>query len=399
MRILYLTAEQWPTFRVDITVLFGKYLPRFGIYADLVTEASLLEPQTIWPAGKALVCQVPPSRAGQYMVKFIHQTKVLFSADYAQYDAVQIRDLTVIALIALLICKIKKKPFFYWLSYPQSEGQVQRAKARGVGAGMKYWFPLLQGSLGKFLLYKIILPNADHIFVQSDNMRAALAQQHIPFEKMTPVPMGVDLEAIDVMPEPLTNHLLLNKRVLVYLGTLDRTRQIDVLFDALKRIKMVIPNVLLVLAGDTEDGTYRTWLKQQAVTHSVADDVFWTGWLPTDQAWRYLVSAELGLSPFPRGLLLDMASPTKAVEYMALGLPVIANDNPDQAKVITESGGGLCVALTSEAIAEAAITLLNDSKLCKKMAESGKSYINQHRGYLQIGQLVSAQYQRTLNQC
>ena len=393
---MYLTAEQWPTFRADITVLFGKYLPRFGIHCDLVTEASLSEPQANWPAGRAILCQVPAFRAGQYISKFTHQTRVLLTADYTQYDAVQVRDMTFIALVALLMCALKKKPFFYWLSYPQSEGQIQRAGARGMRAGMKYWFPLLQGIVGKWLLYQIILPKADHIFVQSDNMRAALAVQGISTDKMTPVPMGVDVEALKQRPEPFPNPLLQDKRVLVYLGTLDKTRQIETLFDALKRIKTVTPNVLLVLVGDTEDDTHRAWLKEQANVYGVANDVLWTGWLPTEQAWRYVVSAELGLSPFPRGYLLDMASPTKAVEYMALGLPVVANDNPDQAKVIVDSGAGLCVSYTAEEFASAILTLLNDASMCAQMLVLGKVYIAKHRSYLQLSHSLANHYHKLI---
>jgi glycosyltransferase involved in cell wall biosynthesis len=300
--------------------------------------------------------------------------------------------MTVIALVVLIMCKLKKRPFLYWLSYPQSEGQIQRAKARGMRAGMKYWFPLIQGTLGKWLLYHWILPNAHHIFVQSDNMRQALANHLIPLDKMTPVPMGVDMASVTIMPEPHNNSVLTNKRVVVYLGTLDKTRQIELLFDMLARIQLEIPNVLLVLAGDTEDVAHRAWLKQQAEIAKVTDAVLWTGWLAMDEAWRYVISAEVGLSPFPRGLLLDMASPTKAVEYMALGVPVVVNDNPDQAQVIAESGAGVCVPLTAEAFAQATLSLLNDAASRARMSALGKTYIAEHRNYQHMSAMLAERY-------
>jgi len=396
LRLLYLTAEEWPTFRADVITLFGKYLPKFGIYSDLVTEASRIQPRpatyTVWPAGQAIVCEVPAQRAMQYIVKFLHQCKVLITSDYSKYDAIQVRDMTVIAMVALIMCKLKKRPFLYWLSYPQSEGQIQRAKARGMRAGMKYWFPLIQGTVGKWLLYQWILPKADHIVVQSDNMRQALAKYHIPLDKMTPVPMGVDMASVTTLPVPHNNSVLTNKRVVVYLGTLDKTRQIELLFNMLARIQLEIPNVILVLAGDTEDVAHRAWLKQQAEIAKVADAVLWTGWLAMDEAWRYVVNAEVGLSPFPRGLLLDMASPTKAVEYMALGVPVVANDNPDQAQVIAESGAGLCVPMTAEAFAQATLSLLNDAASRARMSALGKTYIAEHRNYQHISGMLAERY-------
>lgn len=384
MHILFLTSEQWPTFRADLTILFGKYLPRFGVTCDLVTEQDValdsLKP-IAWPAGKAILCKVPKNRAGQYIVKFLHQCKILATTNYEHYQAVQVRDMIIIALMVIMVCKIKKKPFYYWLSYPQSEGQIQRAKARGMSAGMRYWFPLIQGSIGQVLLYKIILPNAQHIFVQSETMLQMVAQHGIAKEKITPVPMGVDLEAAQQKLLPSDNPLLTNKRVLVYLGTLDRVRQIEILFNMLVIVRKNIPNVLLVLAGDTEDKNHRAWLEDEAIRLGVMDAVLWTGWLPMQEAWRYVAASEIGLSPFPRGFLLDMASPTKAVEYMALGLPIIANDNPDQAQVLDESKAGLCVALNAVSFAESVIYLFSNHHECAEMVHSGRDYIAKKRGY------------------
>ncbi|HYN53302.1 MAG TPA: glycosyltransferase [Methylotenera sp.] len=400
MHILFLTSEQWPTHRADLTVLFGKYLPRLGTTCDLVTEQDFASNATQlapWPAGNALLCKVPANRAVQYISKFSHQLKVLITSDYKQYQAVQVRDMTIIALFAIVMCKLKKHPFYYWLSYPQSEGQIQRAKARGTSAGIRYWFPLVQGIIGKWLLYKVILPNANHIFVQSQTMLEMIAQHGIAAEKMTPVPMGVDLEAAQQKPLPSDNPLLSGKRVLVYLGTLDRVRQIEILFSMLAIVRQQVPNVLLVLAGDTEDSTHREWLKQEAQKLGVMQHVLWTGWLPMQEAWRYVAAAKIGLSPVPRGYLLDMSSPTKAVEYMALGLPVLMNDNPDQAQVIQESGAGICVELAPEPFAESVVALLNNPAQRAEMAVLGLAYVAKKRGYESIASMLAKKYEQLLS--
>jgi len=399
MHILYLTAEQWPTFRADVTTLFGKYLPRFGVTCDLVTEQDVnAESAADWPAGKAILCKVPKNRAGQYVLKFLHQCKVLITADYAQYQAVQVRDMTLIALIAIVMCKLKKIPFYYWLSYPQSEGQIERAKARGSSAGMRYWFPLLQGLIGKILLYKIILPNADHIFVQSQNMLQMLTLHGGNPQKMTPVPMGVDLE--NAQPDKIIasdDVRLKGKRVIVYLGTLDRVRKIEVLFEMLAIIQKQVPTILLVLAGDTVDEKHLEWLKQEANRLDVNQHVLWTGWLPMHEAWRYVTAAEIGLSPVPRGYLLDMGSPTKAIEYMALGLPVVMNDNPDQAQVAHESGAAVCVPNTAEDFAFAVIQLLDNPEKKASMQIKGSNYVKKVRDYQQIATGVSATYHHLIS--
>ena len=396
LHLLYLTAEQWPTFRPDVAALFGKYLPRHGITCDLVTERDHSvadKPDNQWGCGQAILCDVPHNRAGQYLVKFWHNLYALITMDAKRYDAVQVRDMALTALAGLILARLKGIRFYYWLSYPQSEGQIERAKTRGLKGGTRFWFPLLQGTFGKWLLYRVVLPRADHVFVQSLQMQLDISKHGIPMEKMTPVPMGVDTATAS--PEfvaPVDDKLFVGKRVVAYLGTLDQGRQIELLFHMLAIAKNTVPDVLLVLVGDTEDTMHRTWLKQEALRLGVANLVFWTGWLPAAQAWGYIRSAEIGLSPIPRNYLLDMGSPTKVLEYMALGLPVVANDNPDQAQVIEESRAGLCVALSGNAFASAVTQLLNAPETMRQMSAKGQEYIVNQRGYNSIAQRVATVY-------
>jgi glycosyltransferase involved in cell wall biosynthesis len=114
------------------------------------------------------------------------------------------------------------------------------------------------------------------------------------------------------------------------------------------------------------------------------------------QAWRYARAAEVGLSPIPRGFLLDMGIPTKALEYMALNVPVLCNDNPYQEKAVKESGSGLCVTLTAENFAEALLELLGNNERRKQMATSGRQYITQFWNYETVASSVFEVYKNLL---
>lgn len=394
IRVLYLTAEAWPTFRADIAVLFGKYLPRLGVTTDLMTESEPGHaPMPPWTGGEALLFEVPRARGLFYIVKTWHLLVGLVRIPANRYDAIQVRDMPMIALFGWMAARMKGLPFIYWMSFPQSEGQVFRAKARGPKAGLHYWFPLLQGSVGQWILYKLVLPRADHVFVQSDQMVEDVAFHGIARSKMTPVPMGVDLEtsqAGDIFPNE--DARLAGKHVAIHLGTLDRARRIEVLFEMLAIARESIPGLMLVLVGDTEDAGHRAWLQAEAQRLGISDVVLWTGWLPTAEAWSYVRAAEVGLSPFPRGYLLDSASPTKAVEYMAIGLPVIVNDNPDQARIVAESGAGLCVPLEAAAFAAALKELMANPARCAEMGRMGQDYIARTRGYDHLAVIVMQTY-------
>lgn len=396
-RILFLSAETCPTFRADVNTLFGKYLPRLGICTDIVTGRTPGHVGRVdWGGGEAFVCDVTGGQAKKHIKTLLHGIRTLFRANRRLYHAIQVRDMPVMAAFGLVIARLKGLRFFYWMSYPLPEGQIRLARERKLSAGfVKFIFPWLRGRLGSFLLYRVVLPRADFIFVQTDHMMASLDARGLDTRKMKSVPMGADIESMLVSDiTPANDHRLQGRRVLLHLGSLDRPRHIEVLFEMLALVKKKVPKALLVLVGDTEDRVHRAWLKQKAIDLGVADDVVWTGWLPMNEGWRYVRSAEIGLSPIPRGPLLDVGSPTKALEYMALGLPVIGNDNPDQAAVLKESGAGLCLKLGAEAFAEGVIRLLEDEELRKYMSARGPKFISRKRSYQIIAGEVQAVYRQ-----
>lgn len=398
IKILYLTAESCPTFRVDVSVLFGKYLPRYGIQSDIVagkTQGSA-EPCD-WGGGETYLCDASGGTEKRNIKLLLHGIKCLFRADAARYQAIQIRDLPLLATIGLLVSKFKGIKFIYWMSYPVPDGKILLASHRGLSEGLlKFLFPWIKGHVGHFLLYRVILPNADHVFVQSDQMKEDLIKLGICPDKMTPVPMGVEIETLQGNEiVPMDDRRFVGKRVLVYLGTLDQPRQIEILFEMLVIIKHQFPNVLLVLVGDAYEEIQRRWLKMKADEAGVNDQLIWTGWLPRNEAWRYVRAAELALSPFPRGYLLDSASPTKVPEYLALGVPVVCNDNPDQEQIIRQAGTGICVPYTAEDFANAVIKMLSlDERERNEMVRKGKDYISQHRDYRQISRNVADSYRK-----
>jgi glycosyltransferase involved in cell wall biosynthesis len=403
--LLFICHESWPTFRPDVAVLFGKYLPRFGVTCDIVTETDATTTTTttttaspaVWEAGRTILCRASASRGRQYLIKTMHNLWVLARCDPKKYDAIQVRDMPVAAFFGIVVAAVKRLPFFYWMSFPQSEGQIARARARGPAAGLRYWFPLIQGLIGQWLLYKIVLPRATHVFAQSEQMLRDLSAKGLSLEKMSAVPMGVDLER--AAPEsiaPSDDVRLAGKRVLIHLGSLDRNRKIEMLFEMVKLVHQQEKNVLLVLAGGVDDVEHSRWLRQEADRLGVADLVVWTGWLPVASAWRYLRAAEIGLSPIPRGVLLDCASPTKLIEYLAFGLPAIVNDNPDQRQVVLEGECGTCVPWQAAAFSDAALAMLADPARRQSMGSKGRAFVSRHRGYDSIARALAETYARLL---
>jgi glycosyltransferase involved in cell wall biosynthesis len=100
--------------------------------------------------------------------------------------------------------------------------------------------------------------------------------------------------------------------------------------------------------------------------------VRWAGFVPNDQAMRKVDGALAGLS-----LLQDEANfrhslPTKVVEYMARGVPVVTTPLPAAADLATRYECGFVVPFGDpRAAADAVLTLAGDSPLRAKMGSRG----------------------------
>ena len=173
-------------------------------------------------------------------------------------------------------------------------------------------------------------------------------------------------------------------------------RQIDFLVRVLSIVKNKIENVKLYLVGDGEDIKDREVILAEAKKYNLEQDVEITGYLKRDKAYEHVSTADVCVSPFYPTPILNSTSPTKLVEYLAIGKPVVANDHPEQEKVINESGCGICVPYSEQEFANAIIDMLGNLSYWSNEAKNGRAYVEKYRSYEKIADLVSEKYKSLL---
>lgn len=396
IRMLFVLRECYPTHRVDVDVLFGKELLRRGHAIDFVMQAA----DEREPTGKRVwnhrTVWVGPTDGGQgllgklrkHWLALKHDLTVLRLARSNQYDAVQVKDKFIIAAVLALIARRRRLKLFYWLSYPIPEAEILRAR-EGYARypRMTEW----RGRVLAWLLYKWILPRADHVFVQSERMKSDLCIEGVDAAKMTPVPMGIDPEQMQASPaaEPQQRSFA----TLAYLGTLGAERRLDVLVDMLAYLRRGGMDVRLLLIGDGQAPADRALIASRAQALEVSEFVEITGFLPRSEAMKRLLQADVCLSPFRPTPILQSTSPTKLIEYLALGLPVVANDHPEQRMVLGESKAGVCVPWSGRHFARAVRWLLSRTQEERhEMGMRGQRWVHQNRTYGHIAEKLELKY-------
>lgn len=388
-KILFLTRESHPSFRPDLVDLFGKHLPALGVLSDIFAVG---DPSSPWAGGRAVV---RPARGGisKQLVRFTLIADLYYAAR-AGCSAIQVRDRVLGGILAMMVAKLLRKPFFYWASFPFPEAWLDTQMSSSGLFRVAYW--KFRGAITYPLFYGLICRFADHVFVQSDAMLEDMAAKGVERDRMSAVPMGVDLpEHLEAIP-PHDDRRLEGRQVVVYLGALERIRHPEIMVHSMRRVIERFPDAVLCLVGDSQTAGDRAWLESVIDECDLRGNVFITGWVRPEEARRYLRAAKIGVSPFPRTPILEVASPTKVCEYLGYGLPVIANDQPDQAWLIEKTGGGVCVPLSAEGFADGICQLLADPEKATEMARRGRARVAELRGYPVIARKLAQTYGRLL---
>lgn len=396
-RVLYLILDGYPTFRPDVAALWGRYLPQEGVYSDLSTiEVHMSDPAPLWGGGNAMVYPRPANRIKEQLGSFFHDYRVLSQAPENTYDAIQVRDKAFVCIPAMWAAKRLGVPFFYWMSFPMAESLTILAGRLNPWREFPRWiFLWVRGYIGGALLRRFILPRCDHIFVQSDKMLSDLVALGLSPDRMTPVPMCIDPERFKAVPAK--ENINVAPKTIGYLGECSRVRRIDFLFKALSHVRKKNPNVRLLIVGGASDDADRQWLRDCMEEEGVAEFVTMTGWLPSEEVLPHFAQVDLALALMAPDPLLDSTTPTKLVEYLAMGLPVVANDHPDQNLVLSESGAGLTTPFDPIAYGDAILTLLEDDQLRSDMAQKGRPYVFAKRSYPQMASNLACVYKRLLS--
>ena len=382
--------------RSEVTEIYGEYMPRFGHKLTWITpsgEKGKEVQEKFFKGVKIYTIPRPttsflPLKIFNFILYLLKEYRLLTAIfKKEKYDIIQARDDVFTALVALRIKKKYNIPLVFQYSFPKGVHNLQGLQERYLR-----FFGKFESRVTQYILRK-----ADLVFPISKWMEAELIKEGIPQSKMMPLTMGVNLELFSEAKGG-TNIPELHEpsKTILYAGTMDRKRELSILIRAFSKIREHKENVKLLMVGQGND---RTSLEELASRLGIQDDVIFTGQVPYFDMPRYISEGYVCVSPVPPLSIYKVSSPTKIFEYMAIGKPVVANEEiPEQKEVLEESGGGICVPFTPEAFAEAIIELINDPGKAAEMGRRGKEWVVQNRDYETLARQVEKRYLELLNQ-
>ncbi|MFC2157733.1 glycosyltransferase family 4 protein [Acidobacteriota bacterium] len=223
---------------------------------------------------------------------------------------------------------------------------------------------------------KWIYDQSENILVISEGFKKNLTDKGVEPDKVKIIPNWVDTEFLKPMPKD--NHLssklgISEKFVVMYSGTISISSNLT-LQNVLETAKNLQANedILFVIVGE---GLKKSELEEKARNLDLKN-VRFLPFQPYEELPALLASSDVLLVPLDREKSL-LSVPSKLYNFMAAGRPILGLAQPEsEVKLLIEDTGcGLCVPPEDiEDIAQAVLSLKQDTEGRRKMAENSRKY-------------------------
>jgi glycosyltransferase involved in cell wall biosynthesis len=243
-----------------------------------------------------------------------------------------------------------------------------------AGTGVGNETSVMYRSIGKIASF--LYRRADSIVVVTHSFRDHLVREwKVRPEKIAVVQNGVETTLFS--PQESAQELRARlgaegKFVVSYIGTLGLAHGLDALIAAAERLQGSAPEVLFMLVGEGAD---RERILSLVQSKQLTNLVF-VPQQPREKIPAYISASDACVVMLKDKEVFETVIPTKMLEFMSCGRPVILAVRGQAKRVLEAAGGGICIQPDSpEALCSAILTLQEQPALREEMGRSGRSYI------------------------
>lgn len=227
------------------------------------------------------------------------------------------------------------------------------------------------------------LRRASAVTTICEGLRRDIVERGIPAPRVTVIPNGVDLEQFEIggAADPgLTTRLgLEGARTLGFIGSFYSYEGLEILVEAVARLRTTNPEVRLLLVGG---GPAEEALRQRTVALGLEREVLFTGRVPHHDVNAYYDVVDILVYPRIRTRLTDLVTPLKPLEAMARGRLLVASDVGGHRELIQDGETGhLFPAGDPDALANRIRALLQTPDSWDRVRRAARAYVERERAW------------------
>jgi glycosyltransferase involved in cell wall biosynthesis len=212
----------------------------------------------------------------------------------------------------------------------------------------------------------------------------------VPGSKLHVAEVGVDIGAfsIQTVDEASKN----DKFTVIYSGLLGVGYDFEVVLQAAKQLQNNKVHILIHGTGEMEE-----WVRNEVIKQNLNNVTISSVFLEHTELIELLTSADAFLLPMKPHKSSDMGVPTKLLEYMACGRPVICSSAGESARIVEKAKCGIVVPPGDALALAGAISELAESRSRMKMGLNGRTFAEEHYALEKIAIKLERAFQHAIS--
>lgn len=262
-----------------------------------------------------------------------------------------------------IVCKLRGIPLVFEVRdlWPESAVQMGILRNRAL-ISIMYW------------MERLLYDKAKRIVTLTQGIRNDIHARGWPTDKLEVITCGVDTKMLypdtESGVEVRRNFGWEGRNIILYFGAMGEANNLDVIIDAAMHCQD--GNTLFLLIGD---GMKRPSLERR-ITELKITNVQILAPVSKYQARGFINAADLCLVTLQDIPLFKGAIPTKLLDYMACGRPVLCGVEGEAAEIVTDAQAGIVFQPnSSQQLSIFIAELMGNEVLRSKMGQSGVQYV------------------------
>lgn len=239
-------------------------------------------------------------------------------------------------------------------------------------------------------LAEFLYRSCDHAVVVTPAFRKDLVSKWaVPSEKISIVENGVetDLFTPDGGGDTAKRALGIQGRFVVsYIGTLGLAHGLSTVLQGAAQLQATFPEIVFLFVGEGADKERLVSLTRD----KGLSNVLFLPQQPREKIPSFIRASDICLVPLRKADVFKTVIPTKMLEFMACGRPVILGVDGQARQVLDEAQAGVFVEPENQgALVQAIKRLYQDNTLRQSLGGNGRTYIVRHLSREQTAKLYT----------
>lgn len=262
-----------------------------------------------------------------------------------------------------IVCKLRGIPLVFEVRdlWPESAVQMGILRNRTLISIMSW-------------MERLLYDKAKRIVTLTHGIRDDIHARGWPADKLEVITCGIDTQMLypdtEAGVEVRRNFGWEGRNIVLYFGAMGEANNLDVIIEAAMHCQD--GNTLFLLIGD---GMKRPYLEQRIAELKI-NNVQLLAPVSKNQARGFINAADLCLVTLKDIPLFKGAIPTKLLDYMACGRPVLCGVGGEAAKIVTDAQAGVVFQPnSSQQLSVIIAELMGNEALRSNMGRSGAQYV------------------------